>query len=85
MSVGQYTRFSFTLGETFKEARALTLSNQTNDFVNDAPSMTRGTDVSSEPAEEFPAIFGCYQGISRTDIGWLTRSEEHTSELSHVD
>ena len=38
--------------------------------------MTNGADALSEPAEEFPAVFGCYRGISRTDIGWLTGQTE---------
>jgi hypothetical protein len=30
---------------------------------------------SPEP-DEFPAVFGCYRGIHRTDIGWLTGQSE---------
>ena len=55
----------FSLGETFKEARQLSFNPiETND-LND-----------HEHPEEFPAIFGCYKGIHRTDIGWLTGQTE---------
>ena len=55
----------FSIGETFKEARQLSLNSTETTDLPDA-----------EPAEEFPAIFGYYRGIHRTDIGWLTGQTE---------
>jgi len=34
------------------------------------------TNVDTEQSAEFPAIFGCYKGECRTDIGWLTGQTE---------
>ncbi|CAF3607865.1 unnamed protein product [Adineta steineri] len=51
--------------ETFKEARQLSFNPvETNDITD------------NEEPNEFPAIFGCYKGIQRTDIGWLTGQSE---------
>ncbi|UJR22800.1 hypothetical protein I4U23_025831 [Adineta vaga] len=51
--------------ETFKAARQLTFD----------PIETTDIPDNQQP-EEFPAIFGCYKGIHRTDIGWLTGQSE---------
>ena len=53
----------------------LSLHQWSNEADNGAPSITN-TAVESEPADEFPAIFGCYKGECRTDIGWLTGQTE---------
>lgn len=51
--------------ETFKEARQLSFN-------------PIGTSITgnNEQTDEFPAIFGFYKGICRTDIGWLTGQYE---------
>lgn len=64
--------FRLYLGETFKQARQLVLNHRTDDFEGDSSAINDGSD----PSDEFPAVFGCYQGISRTDIGWLTGQSE---------
>ncbi len=65
----------FFIGETFKQARHLSLSQPTIGTDENAPPIANST-VENEPAEEFPAIFGCYRGECRTDIGWLTGQTE---------
>ncbi|CAF4898196.1 unnamed protein product, partial [Rotaria sp. Silwood1] len=51
--------------ETFKEARQLLFNSiDTNNLTN------------NEQLEEYPAIFGYYKNICRTDIGWLTGQSE---------
>ena len=54
-------KISSSLGETFKEARELSFSPSGMNISN-----------GSDKTDEFPAIFGCYKGVCRTDIGWLT-------------
>ncbi|CAF4302464.1 unnamed protein product, partial [Rotaria magnacalcarata] len=61
--------------ETFKVARQLSFNNWTNDSDDGVSSITTPT-VDNEPPDEFPAIFGCYKGELRTDIGWLTGQTE---------
>ncbi|CAF1210355.1 unnamed protein product [Adineta steineri] len=61
--------------ETFKKARLLSLNHITNEADDGPPSIT-DTTVDSEPPDDFPAIFGCYKGEDRTDIGWLTGQTE---------
>lgn len=51
--------------ETFKEARQISFNTIESNEVAEAGQR-----------EEFPAIFGCYKGICRTDIGWLTGQTE---------
>jgi hypothetical protein len=65
----------FSSGETFKQARLLSLIHCTNETDDKTPAITNST-VDNEPADEFPAIFGCYKGECRTDIGWLTGQTE---------
>jgi hypothetical protein len=65
----------FSSGETFKQARLLSLIHCTNETDDKTPAITNST-VDNEPADDFPAIFGCYKGECRTDIGWLTGQTE---------
>ncbi len=67
--------FFFSIGETFKQARQLLLNYCTNETDEGASSITNTT-VDNPPSDEFPAIFGCYKGECRTDIGWLTGQTE---------
>jgi hypothetical protein len=53
----------------------LSLIHCTNETDDKTPAITNST-VDNEPADEFPAIFGCYKGECRTDIGWLTGQTE---------
>jgi len=62
--------------ETFKQARQLILSHPTNEFDNDRSVISDGNATDQTTEEDFPAIFGCYQGVTRTDIGWLTGQSE---------
>ncbi|CAF3334969.1 unnamed protein product [Rotaria sp. Silwood1] len=62
--------------ETFKIARQISLNNHgMSESDNGVSSITNAT-VDNEQPDEFPAIFGCYKGECRTDIGWLTGQTE---------
>ncbi|UJR26189.1 hypothetical protein I4U23_007532 [Adineta vaga] len=61
--------------ETFKNARHLVLNHLTNGSDDGAPVIT-DTTIDNESVDDFPAIFGCYKGECRTDIGWLTGQTE---------
>ena len=53
------------IGETFKGARQLSFNT------------IESTDMAEqEQPDDFPAVFGCYKSICRTDIGWLTGQTE---------
>ncbi|CAF1436082.1 unnamed protein product [Rotaria sordida] len=47
--------------------------NESNDGTS---SIVNSTTVDYELPDEFPAIFGCYKGECRIDIGWLTSQSE---------
>lgn len=70
-----YRDFLCLLGETFRKARKLILRNRIDDF-DDNQSVMSGTTIDDQLQDEFPAIFGYYQGVNRTDIGWLTGQSE---------
>ncbi|CAF1337424.1 unnamed protein product [Rotaria sp. Silwood1] len=63
-------------GETFKQARQLSLNHCMNESNDGTSSIVNSTTVDYELPDEFPAIFGCYKGVCRTDIGWLTGQSE---------
>lgn len=62
-------------GETFKKARQLLLTSLSNELDENSTTL-RSPSVENEFPDEFPAIFGCYRGENRTDIGWLTGQTE---------
>ena len=65
----------FLSGETFKNARHLSLNHLTNYSDDRSPAISDAS-IENTPPDEFPAIFGCYKGECRTDIGWLTGQTE---------
>ncbi|CAF0779734.1 unnamed protein product [Adineta ricciae] len=79
--IAQIVRFDDDLNlivkkwETFKNARQLSLNHLTNYSDDRAPTITDAS-IENTPPDEFPAIFGCYKGECRTDIGWLTGQTE---------
>jgi hypothetical protein len=48
----------------------------TNESDDGPPPPIADSTVDNDQLEEFPAIFGCYKGECRTDIGWLTGQTE---------
>ena len=75
MGKTEKTFFVNLLGETFKKAREISLTSSSNEFDENQPTLTNAS-VDIQPPDEFPAIFGCYRGETRTDIGWLTGQRE---------
>ncbi|CAF3613501.1 unnamed protein product [Rotaria sordida] len=62
--------------ETFKTARQISLNNHWMNECDNGVSSLTNTPVDNEQPDEYPAIFGCYKGECRTDIGWLTGQRE---------
>jgi hypothetical protein len=48
----------------------------TNESDDGPPPRIADSTVDNDQPEEFPAVFGCYKGECRTDIGWLTGQTE---------
>ncbi|CAF1345778.1 unnamed protein product [Rotaria sordida] len=58
------------------QARQLSLNHWMNESNDGASSIVNSTTVDYELPDEFSAIFGCYKGECRIDIGWLTSQSE---------